>query len=338
MLLGVLFVLGAALFGTTHALSAYHLSEMKYLESTIFPTLSAKSWELVNIEITPMENSGLFQSTPPAEAAQESQNQNSLAGNLTNQHAIATATPRQQPEAEDPTAEAPSQPVQDDLSDTDIPSTESSENNEDEAEVDATTTAEQNPDLQMTPTASSTPGGESGSREEQPTQPIGPAENELTPEIIPTETPEPIPPDLPVVRLEIPVLDVERRVIEVGLAVDANGEEQWNTDILFANQNRQDLVGHLEGSAYPGQSGNIVLAGHNYDWGIYQWKGVFVNIKKLSPGDEILLYTEGGQLMVYIVQEVQVLPFTLGSNNELSKHFQYLGPRPTERLTLVTCG
>jgi LPXTG-site transpeptidase (sortase) family protein len=132
---------------------------------------------------------------------------------------------------------------------------------------------------------------------------------------------------------------VDRVVVDIGLIPGKNGGMQWDSDSLFATSSRQDLVGHLDGSALPGESSNIVLVGHNYDWGIFQWNGVFYNVKRLKPGDKIILFSQGGQRRVYRVERVKEIPFNNnGNDEELFKHFKHMGPTESERLTLVSCG
>ncbi len=135
-------------------------------------------------------------------------------------------------------------------------------------------------------------------------------------------------PSEPIVRISIPRLKVKRTVVDIGM----NGQE-WDTDSLFATRNRPDLVGHLEGSALPGEEGNTVLVGHNYD---YNGAGVFVNLDNLRDGDEITLFTEGGQEFTYQVVKVKSVPYSGGQ--EIDRHQHFLDPRGEERLTLVTCG
>jgi len=154
-----------------------------------------------------------------------------------------------------------------------------------------------------------------------------------------TPTHAPVSPSQPVVRLKIPNINVDRAVVDIGMVPGKNGGMQWDSDSLFATNSRQDLVGHLDGSALPGESSNIVLVGHNYDWGIFQWNGVFYNVKRLKPGDKIILFSQGGQRRVYRVDKVKQIPFNNnGNEEELFKHFKHMGPTESERLTLVTCG
>lgn len=160
----------------------------------------------------------------------------------------------------------------------------------------------------------------------------------LFPTAIPAEALPPAPeaasfsPPEPVVRIAIPSLKIKRAVIEIGL--DESGQD-WDTDRLFATQNRPDLVGHLEGSALPGEAGNTVLVGHNYD---YNGSGVFVNLGDLEIGDEIRLFTESGETLSYEVVKVKTVPWSGGGQDDLERHYRFIGPSPDERLTLVTCG
>ncbi|MFM8322078.1 MAG: class F sortase [Chloroflexota bacterium] len=137
-----------------------------------------------------------------------------------------------------------------------------------------------------------------------------------------------------VVRLVIPSLNIDRAVAPVPMRKDG----QWDTDRLFATQNRSDLVGQMAISTNPGDGGNVILLGHNYDEGVFQWEGVFVGLKQIQPGAQIQVFTEGGGQFVYQVQRVKKVPWTDGNDSELEKHRQFLGPEPGERLTLVTCG
>jgi hypothetical protein len=171
----------------------------------------------------------------------------------------------------------------------------------------------------------------------------GPVSTEPPPAVPPGEPqPEPAPAAAqdagPIVRLVIPTLNIDRAVISVGMHPDSSGTLQWDTDPLFATANRLDLVGHLATSYNPGQGNNIILIGHNYDNGWFIWEGVFVNLKNLQPGDKIIVYTEGGGEYHYVVQMLKKVPWRDKSQDELDKHEKFLGPTASEQLTLVTCG
>ncbi|MBN1146959.1 MAG: sortase [Anaerolineales bacterium] len=141
----------------------------------------------------------------------------------------------------------------------------------------------------------------------------------------------------PVTRLKIPRLNINRAVIPIGLH-NKGGQLQWNTDVLFSTSNRSDLVGQPVTSVNPGDGGNIILVGHNYNNGWNSWGAVFVNLKSLQPGDPITLYTKNGGEFQYVVQRVKQVPWLQKDASELEKHLKYLWPTESEQLTLVTCG
>lgn len=142
----------------------------------------------------------------------------------------------------------------------------------------------------------------------------------------------------PVVRLVIPRLQVNRAVVPVELRGGGNGKPDWNTDVLFSTPNRSDLVGQLAVSANPGEGGNIILVGHNYNNGWYDWEGVFVRLGSLQAGDTISLYSANGGEFHYIVEKVKKVPWQKRNLAELEKHQKFLWPTGREQLTLVTCG
>ena len=151
-----------------------------------------------------------------------------------------------------------------------------------------------------------------------------------------TPTPTTAPSTGRIVRLVIPRLGIDRSVIPIGL-VRSGSKLDWNTDKLFANRNRPDLVGHLMTSVNPGDGSNIVLVGHNYNNSGYNWKAVFHNLKALQTGDRITVYTQNGGEHQYIVQKVKQVPWVNKKGSELEKHLSYIWPKPQEQLTLVTC-
>jgi len=117
------------------------------------------------------------------------------------------------------------------------------------------------------------------------------------------------------------------------------GEQlQWDTEQLFATSSRSDLVGHLQGSANPGQPGNIILTGHNYNPGFYNWYGVFYSLHLLAQGDVIKLFNEDDELFTYQVDRVDQVPWQTYATADTMTHIVYLSPTQDETLTLVTCG
>lgn len=96
-------------------------------------------------------------------------------------------------------------------------------------------------------------------------------------------------------QLEVPVLD--------------------GTDELSLNRG----VGHIRGTAYPGEDGNIGIAGHR--------DGFFRGLKEVRPGDVIELQTLNRSAAFRVDQILIVSP----------KDVSVLQPKPAPSLTLVTC-
>ena len=87
----------------------------------------------------------------------------------------------------------------------------------------------------------------------------------------------------------------------------------------------KDFVGHLEGTASPGDPSNVVLAGHvTLAHNVY---GPFAGLGKLQPGDSIVVYV-GDQPYTYIVDSRQMVNRT---------DVQVAYPTQTARITLITC-
>ena len=101
--------------------------------------------------------------------------------------------------------------------------------------------------------------------------------------------------DIPSLRLEVPILD--------------------GTDDLTLDR----AVGHIKGTAYPGELGNIGIAGHR--------DGFFRGLKDIHVGDSITLRSRSDSSQ-YLVDEIRIV-----SPNNVS----VLEPRVRPSLTLVTC-
>ncbi len=103
-------------------------------------------------------------------------------------------------------------------------------------------------------------------------------------------------------RLEIPVLDLAVMVLD-------------GTDEVTLNR----AVGRIQGTARPGEMGNLGIAGHRDGW--------FRALKRVTPGDEIVLRTLDGRYR-YQVEEIEIVE---------PSETQVLAPTDDARLTLVTC-
>jgi sortase A len=81
-------------------------------------------------------------------------------------------------------------------------------------------------------------------------------------------------------------------------------------------------IGHHEGTANPGETGNMVLAGHR-DIN----SALFRELDRLEPGDDVFVSNTFGEYH-YIVQESIVVG---------PDHTEVMDPTPDRRLTLITC-
>jgi sortase A len=81
-------------------------------------------------------------------------------------------------------------------------------------------------------------------------------------------------------------------------------------------------VGHHEGTANPGQVGNVVLAGHR-DIN----SALFRELDRLQPGDEVFVSNGLGEYR-YLVEESMVVS---------PSYVQVMDPTDDKRVTLITC-
>jgi sortase A len=122
-------------------------------------------------------------------------------------------------------------------------------------------------------------------------------------------------PERPATRLVIPAID-----LDIPVTISPIVNQTWQVDHLG-----QDWVGHLEGTASPGDSSNVVLAGHvTIAHNVF---GPFAGLGQLEPGDPIILFT-GDQSFTYVVDHRQLVDRT---------DVQVAFPTDTARVTLITC-
>lgn len=143
----------------------------------------------------------------------------------------------------------------------------------------------------------------------------------------PTPTPTPAPGSEAPKRLIVPSLGIDTDVVPVGYKlVDENGEltREWETADYAA--------GYHEGSANPGQAGNLVISGHNNIRG-----RVFRLLERAKPGDAIYVDTASGRRYVYMVREQVIVPEAGVSDARHKENARYLAPSEDTRLTLVSC-
>jgi sortase A len=107
------------------------------------------------------------------------------------------------------------------------------------------------------------------------------------------------------VRIQIPAIDVDARVLE---------GDDWET--------LQRGAGHQIGSANPGERGNCVISAHNDIFG-----EIFRDLPDLNLGDEIKVHT-ASRVYRYVVTQKRIIEPT---------EVEVLEPTSSPVLTLVSC-
>jgi sortase A len=122
-------------------------------------------------------------------------------------------------------------------------------------------------------------------------------------------------PDRPATRIVIPAIDVDAPVVVIPIR---NGT--WDVEQITHK------VGHLQGTTSPGDSSNVVMAGHiTLSTGGY---GPFRGLAQLQPGDEVLVYVGDQEVYVYKVDSVKTVKAT---------DVEVVYPTMEPILTLITC-
>jgi LPXTG-site transpeptidase (sortase) family protein len=122
-------------------------------------------------------------------------------------------------------------------------------------------------------------------------------------------------PERPATRLVIPAMN-----LDIPVTISPIVNQTWQVDQLGA-----DFVGHLEGTASPGDSGNVVLAGHvTIAHNVY---GPFAGLGQLKQGDPIIIYAND-QSYTYIVDYHQLVDRT---------DVQVAYSTDAAQVTLITC-
>lgn len=103
----------------------------------------------------------------------------------------------------------------------------------------------------------------------------------------------------------------------------------WNVPEDQTQDKLLEGVVHLQGTALPGNQGNIFITGHSsyYSWVTSPYKDVFALLEKVSVGDKIYIQYQN-KSFTYEVTDTKVV-----SPNNLS----VLEQTPDHNLTLMTC-
>jgi LPXTG-site transpeptidase (sortase) family protein len=144
----------------------------------------------------------------------------------------------------------------------------------------------------------------------------GTTPQQLQRQVDPMPTPQPSVPSKPV-RIVIPDIDMDRPLLQVGIDAET-------VPIVPKHD-----AGWYEGSARPGEGGNIVLWGHALRFkDTPEIPAPFGQLQKLNPGARIVLYTAEGTAHVYrIEQQIWATP----------DQVDYIRPKGSERVTLISC-
>lgn len=119
-------------------------------------------------------------------------------------------------------------------------------------------------------------------------------------------------------RLVIPAIKLDSLVEPVGVL--PNG--QMDVPKAF------DRVGILSPWTKPGMAGNAVIAGH-FDH--YTGPAVFYKLRKLKPGDPIMVNDAQGKTLTFRVKKIESYPSGQAPIDSI------FGPSPHAQLNLITC-
>jgi LPXTG-site transpeptidase (sortase) family protein len=128
------------------------------------------------------------------------------------------------------------------------------------------------------------------------------------------------------VRVVAPAIDLDQTVLTVGWH-----QETIHDKLVSVWDVAQYAVGWHKNSKYPGQGGNVVLAGHNNIYG-----EVFRRLEDLHVGDVITVYADG-RSYDYAMESRVIVKEEGATPAEKASNARWIGSFPDERLTLVAC-
>ena len=121
-----------------------------------------------------------------------------------------------------------------------------------------------------------------------------------------------------ILRIKIPSIAVDSKVTALGTIVNDKGELVWDTP--------KNTVGHHEGTAFPGDFGNVVLSGH-ISSPVRNEGNVFADLPKVEEGETVLLETLTGTYVYRIIGRQVVEPTQI----------EVMAPTSYPAVTLITC-
>lgn len=120
-------------------------------------------------------------------------------------------------------------------------------------------------------------------------------------------------------------LKIEKLGIDTPIVIDVNGnnEEEYNKSL-------ENGVAHMQGTAKPGEDGNIVIFGHSSQSPKYlgSYGEIFAGLDNLENGDEIKIVDNDEKEIIYKVSSKDIV---------LPSDISVLDQNNKNRLTLLTC-
>lgn len=103
----------------------------------------------------------------------------------------------------------------------------------------------------------------------------------------------------------------------------------WNVPEDQVDEKLLEGVAHSQGTALPGQKGNVFITGHSsyYIWSDSAYKDVFALLENLSPDDKIYVQYQGENFEYEVAESKVVSPGELSVMNQGDSY----------NLTLMTC-
>ena len=134
----------------------------------------------------------------------------------------------------------------------------------------------------------------------------------------------------------VPEITIEPQSREYGIIIEKIGvnekvvAEVDPTDKAAYRAALKDGVAHAKGTAFPGDVGNVYLFSHSTAnvWDIVRYKSYFTLLRKLEPGDRVVMFYEGNRYD-YVIYERKII--------DPSETGDLTGFAATPTLTLQTC-
>jgi sortase A len=131
----------------------------------------------------------------------------------------------------------------------------------------------------------------------------------------------------PPIKLVIPSVKIDSKIVPISWKMLPAPGGQMKSEWQVADY----AVGHHQGTANPGEIGNVVLSGH------VDYRGqVFKDLNKVHKGDEVTVYTQNGQY-IYVVTDLVIVKEEGVSDEQKRANAAYMNPTADQTLTMITC-